>query len=77
MKSKKKEVYSYQDVCEILCEACRLKIPMNTHTFNDGSYRIVHIVNGETLSCDASEWRKLSTPKSGETVNIIIKKVVQ
>lgn len=75
MKTKKpKASYSYQQVCEILCAACGLKIPINTHIFDDKSYRIYHMVNKKDINCDASEWRKLATPLDGEMVNVIVKK---
>lgn len=43
----------------MLCEACRLRIPMNTHVFNDRSYAIQHKVNGKDFSCQAADWRKV------------------
>lgn len=72
-----KTFYSYQQVCNILCEACKLKIPMDTHVFKDKSYRTYHIVNEKDISCNASEWRKSVKPRNGEFVNIIVKKEIK
>lgn len=58
--SNSKKVFTHQEVCNILCEGCQLKIPLNTHIFNDKSYQLYHVIMDKNLTCDAAEWRKKS-----------------
>ncbi len=58
--TKKQKKYSYKEICNILCEGCKLEVPMNTHIFDDKSYRLYHIIMGKDLTCDAAEWRRKS-----------------
>ncbi len=77
LKTKKpKASYTYQQICELLCEACRFKLPINTHVFEDKSYRIYHMVNGKDITCDAEAWRQLATHVDGEVVNVIVKRKI-
>ncbi len=71
------KTYSYQQVCNLLCEACKLNIPLSTHVFDDKSYRLYHLINGRDITCDASEWRRRVTPVNGEIVRVIIKKKIK
>lgn len=55
--NKPKKTYTYQEICNILCDGCRLKIPLNTHLFEDKSYRLYHIIMDKDITCHADDWR--------------------
>jgi hypothetical protein len=50
--------FTYTDVKNILCEACRLGIPTG---IANGSLNWVHFINGDTVKCHASLWRDMHT----------------
>lgn len=54
------KTFSHQEVCNILCEGCRLGIRLNTHLFDDKSYRLYHIIMDKDITCDADAWRRKS-----------------
>ncbi len=60
------ETYTYDQVCAILCEACRLKVPsaaIPDETMYDSDQQdfIYHMVNGNKIACRATAWRRLAS----------------
>jgi len=50
--------FNYDEVKNILCEACRLKVP-ETYYGMTGVW--THHLNGKQFSCTATEWRNRAT----------------
>jgi uncharacterized Zn ribbon protein len=55
-KMKKEKKYTYQDVKEILCQACKHKVP-DMWTIRANDTIIEHILNGQKVRCKAEVWR--------------------
>ncbi len=53
------ETYTYDQVCSIVCEACRLKVPSAYDS--DQQDFIYHMVNGNKIACRATAWRRLAS----------------
>lgn len=52
-----KLMFSYDEVCDILCEACRLKIPDVFVGTTSDAIEIYHSINGVRIDCAARSWR--------------------
>lgn len=54
MKAKDSSLFTYQQVANLLCEACALNVPS---ILNGDTGRFYHALNGEHIHCLASSWR--------------------
>ena len=59
----KEKRYSYQQICNMLCEACKAGLPAKYQGFQNGFARYHHRVQGTDISCGASAWMGVTLKK--------------